>query len=153
MKYFIVLNSISNVDHRAMFDSYFAQPRKTYDRETILTAFHSQSIANVFSDEDQALHYARSLSRNGIPPKTSGRIAPIIECELELSNADRQIQKFCLAPDGDSSVTKTNMVGMPIMYFEVPVSQINDNAFTRAFFDKESIPSVNLKSGLTCTIC
>ncbi len=138
MKYYIVLDPISSADPHSLF----AQPRK-FGKEIILTQFHMQSMAKLFSDEAQALHYARSLSKRG--PKAGGCIAPIIECEREKLAGYEEKHQNCRALDGDPEVTKTNLISESVAYFEVPAKAISENTFLKAFFPKENMPNIDMR--------
>lgn len=148
MKYYIVLNPIS---HNIPY-CIFAKPQ-TFDKESILTAFHKQSIAKLFAHEDQAFHYARSLSKNPKGHNAEGLIAPIIECELNLVNVGKQKKEYCLALNGDPDITNAKLVCKYINYIEVPVAHVQDEALRKVFFPKESMSSINLRSfNPTCSI-
>lgn len=148
MKYYIVLDPILYTDPYCIF----AQPQ-TFDKTSILTAFHKQSIAKLFTYEDQAFHYARSLSKNPKGHNSNGFVAPIIECELNLLNAGEQKKEFCRALDGDPDITKTNLICKSITYIEVPIKDVHDEALKKVFFPKESMPTIDLRNHLwTCAI-
>lgn len=150
MKYYIVIDPILNVSSY----SFLAKSQK-FDKETVLTAFRSQSTVKAFANEGQAIHFARStLEHENVRfLKQSKNIAPIIECELELSNKYERKQEFCHALDGNPMETKTNLINMSVVYFEIPVSHIDESSLTRIFFDNENIASINIKNrGLSCSI-
>src|SRR4029079_11737360 len=129
MKYYIVLNPISHHIPYCIFEK-----PQTFDKESILTAFHKQSIAKLFTHEDQAFHYARSLSKSPKGHNANGLIAPIIECELNLVSVGEQKKEQCLALDGDPDITKPYLVCKPISYIEVPVTNVHDEALQKVFF-------------------
>lgn len=133
MKYFILLNPISNAS--TGIRGLFAQPC-TFDKAQVLEEFKKQDLVRIFTDEQQAFRYAKSIDlKPSRPPKADGEVALILSAELAIKpvGEEKQETKVIWNPDNepkDPYPVKINFVFQLVQANSIPLNALQDAKFS-----------------------
>lgn len=139
MKVFILLNPISNSQ------GVFAQPR-TFDRAQILAEFVKQANVRVFTSEEQAFIYAKTLEMKvSRPPKASGEVALILSAELAAKPAGEEKSETKVVWNPYNEPKDPYPSQNNFKFYEVAANSIAVNALREAKFSDRRNVTIDLR--------